>query len=167
MSNPRVNRLQADYKKVRQLVEASGGSLRLVRASGAPPSTYIIEYHCPSLVKEKGQITVRNTHQVEITLSVDYPFSKPSARMLTPVFNPHVFPMHAICLGTDWSPAETLDTLILRIGAILQLDPKVLNPKSPANGEANTWVQQNRERVPLGTVSFKSGEENKTRIQWG
>lgn len=167
MNNPRINRLQADYKKVRKLVDESGGSLRLVRTTGAPPSQYVIEYRCPSLVKEKGQIFVRNEHQVEITIGVDYPFGKPSARMLTPVFNPHVFPIHAICLGTDWSPAETLDTLILRIGAILQLDPRVLNPKSPANGEANLWVQQNRSRIPLGTVSFKAGEESKPRVQWG
>jgi ubiquitin-protein ligase len=167
MDNPKDRRLQADYDKVLKLISESGGTLKLIRALGHPPTSYVIEYQCPSLVKSTtGKITTRNIHQVEINLGANYPFEKPITRMITPVFNPHVYSHNAICLGIVWSAAETLDTLILRIGALLQLDPRVLNPSSPANPEANQWVQQNRTRIPLGIVSFKARQESKKRIEW-
>lgn len=166
MHDPRRTRLQSDFDKVRAQVDGSDGTLVLVRTVGTPPISYVIEYHCPSLVKTGTAISTRHVHQVEINLSANYPFEKPAARMLTPVFNPHVFSSSAICLGSVWSPAETLDVLILKIGALLQLDPRVLDPNSPANGEANLWVQQNRQKIPLGKVSFTRTEEPKPRIQW-
>ena len=167
MQNPKDRRLQADYDKVLILISESGGTLKLIRALGHPPTSYVIEYQCPSLVKNTtGQITTRNIHQVEINLGANYPFEKPNARMLTPIFNPHVYSHNAICLGFVWNATETLDTLILRIGALLQLDPKVLDSKSPANSEANQWVQQNRTRIPLGSISFKARQEPKKRIEW-
>lgn len=168
MPNPRHNRLLADFQKVNQAVADSGGTLRLVRASGSPPTRYVIEYHCPSLTQGPGgALTTRAVHQVEISLGAEYPLpgGRPSARLLTPVFNPHVFSSGAICLG-EWKPTETLDVLVLRIGALLQLDPKVLNPRSPANHEAMNWALQNRRRLPLGTVTFKAGGQPEKRIEW-
>ena len=169
--SPIARRLQSDFEKVQKLVNESGGTLDLVSTRGTPPTAYVIEYHCPSLVKtNKGTLVLRQKHQVEIILGSSYPFSKPEARMLTQVFNPHVFLNNAICLGVVWSPAETLDTLILKIGALLQLDPKVLDPFSPANSEANAWVQNNRARLPIGSISFKAGADDKSksepRITW-
>lgn len=164
--NPRLRRLQSDFEKVQKLCAESGDTLRILRTAGSPPHSYVIEYHCPSLVMEKGQLSLREVHQVEINLPSDYPFSQPGARMLTPVFNPHVFSTSTICLGGVWSAAETLDVLVLRIGALLQLDPRVLNPRSPANQQANEWVRLNPQRIPLGNVSFKSPTADPGRIQW-
>jgi ubiquitin-protein ligase len=167
MSNPKQVRLQTDFEKVKNLVANSGRTLRLVHSTGTPPTLYVIEYNCPSLVKDmRGNLMTRNQHQVEINLSANYPFEKPSARMITPIFNPHVFSNNSICLGVVWSPAETLDSLILRIGALLQLDPRVLDQRSPANGEANRWVQLNRAKLPLGNVTFKVESPTKKRIEW-
>ena len=164
---PRDRRLHSDLEKVKKLVAESGGTLKLLRAAGNPPTTYVIEYHCPSLVKDSsGKPIIREQHQVEIKLGTDYPFTSPTARMLTAVFNPHVFTSNQICLGVVWNAAETLDTLVLRIGALLQLDPKVLNSRSPANSEANQWAQKNKSKIPLGTVSFKAAAESPKRVQW-
>lgn len=164
MANPKQTRLKSDYEKVKTLIAESGGTLMLVMAAGNPPTTYVIEYHCPSLVKGEGGVRLGYQHRVEINLGEDYPFVKPTARMLTPIFNPHVFSSNAICLGGAWSPAETLASLILRIGALLQLDPRVLDPRSPANYEANTWVQHNKARIPLGNVSFRGPVPQ--QVQW-
>jgi ubiquitin-protein ligase len=166
MANPREVRLLSDYEKVKHLAAESGGTLVLVSASGAPPVKYVIEYHCPGLVKGSGGVSTRDRHQVEIHLGANYPFEKPTARMLTPVFNPHVFASNAICLGGVWSPAETLASLILRIGALLQLDPRVQDARSPANYEANTWAQNNRSRLPLGRVSFQVPAPAPRRVEW-
>jgi ubiquitin-protein ligase len=170
LQSPRDSRLQAEHEKVQRLIAESGGTLKLVRASGSPPTSYVIEFHCPSLVKGgPQQVTIRNIHQVEFNLGANYPSSPPTARFLTSVFNPHVFQHNAVCLGVlqnSWNVSLTLDIVILEIGALLQLDPKVLNPNSPANHEANKWVQENRNRIPLGTISFKTGQERTKRIQW-
>lgn len=166
MPNPRESRLLSDYEKVIRLAAESGGSLSLVSAAGSPPVTYVIEYHCPGLMKSGGKVNLSHRHQALIQLSANYPFEKPTARMLTPTFNPHVFASNAICLGGVWSPAETLASLILRIGALLQLDPRVLDFRSPANFEANLWVQNHRSRLPLGNVSFITPAADQSRLAW-
>lgn len=168
MAAPLERRLQSEYHKVKQLVSESGGSLRLVATEGSPPTKYIIEFKCPSLIqKSDGQIDYRYEHRVEITLGKNYPFERPQAKMITPVFNPHVFTMsNAICLGSVWNASETLDVLILRIGALLQLDPRVLDARSPANAEANDWVRRNKDKIPLGGVTFKAAQPPKSKIKW-
>jgi ubiquitin-protein ligase len=168
MANPRENRLKADYQKLQAAADQSGGGLRLVRASGNPPTRYVIEFHCPSLFRETGgKLTIRQVHQVEISLGAEYPLpgGRSTARLVKPVFNPHVFESGTICLG-EWKPTETLDALVFRIGALLQWDPKVLNPHSPANHEAMNWALQHPEKLPLGTVTFKAGAKQDDRVQW-
>lgn len=165
--NPKERRLQSDFEKVKKLCNESGNTLRLVKNKGYPPSTYEIEYHCPSLViNNLGEIAIRHVHRVEINLGINYPLEKPTANMLTPVFNPHIFSHNAICLGVVWSAAETLDVLILRIGALLQLDPRVLDENSPANTQANLWVKANKNKIPLGNISFKKETKQTPRIIW-
>lgn len=164
--NPIERRLKSDYEKVQKLCNESGNTLKLVKIIDNPPTSYVLEYHCPSLVKNGNEITIRYMHQVEFNLGMNYPLSKPTARMLTPVFNPHVFSYDAICLGVVWNAAETLDLLILRVGALLQLDPIVLDEKSPANIEANEWVKRNRSRLPIGKVNFLNSRSPQNRIQW-
>ncbi len=167
MPNPIQVRLQTDHEKVKKLVTESGGTLQLIRAVGIPPTSYIMEYHCPGIAKDSyGNIINRNQHQVEIKLSANYPIEKPTAAFLTPIFNPHVFPSNVICLGGVRSPGETLDLLILRIGALIQLDPRVLDDKSPANSEANQCVRANRFRLPVGKITIKLQEQGKKRIEW-
>lgn len=168
MANPRENRLKTDYQKLQAAVAVSGGDIRLVRASGSPPTRYVIEFHCPSLFREPGgRLSSRQVHQVEISLGAEYPLpgGRPTARLITPVFNPHVFESGTICLG-EWKPTETLDVLVLRIGALLQWDPKVLNPHSPANHEAMNWAMQHPEKLPLGTVTFKAVAKLEDRVRW-
>lgn len=168
MPNPRENRLKADYQKLQAAAAESGGALRLARASGSPPTRYVIEFHCPSLVREQGgKLSTRELHQVEISLGAEYPLpgGRPTARLVTPVFNPHVFESGTICLG-EWKPTETLDILVLKIGALLQWDPKVLNPHSPANHAAMNWALQHPEKLPLGNETFKAGAKQGNRVQW-
>ncbi len=165
MPSPREKRLQSDFLKVQQLADGSGGTIELIAARGHPPTMYEILFRCPSLVKdERGKIIVRSEHKALISLGSDYPFSKPTAKMLTPVFNPHVFITQAICLGGRWTPVETLDNLILRIGSILQLDPRVIDYKSLANHDAGEWAHHHASQLPLsGYVSFKAPKQDYVR----
>jgi len=165
--NPIRTRLQREYEKVRNLVDESGGSLRLVRVTGSPPSRYVVEYHCPSLINPSGAL--RQTHQAEFVLGPDYPSVAPIVTMLTPVFNPHVFSSNVVCTGVianNWIVSTTLETVILNIGALLQLDPRVLNARSPANTTANEWVRIHKRELPLGRVNFMPGPASPPKIEW-
>ena len=160
-------RLETDYQKVMELVERSNGSLKLLKVTGTPPRSYELAFNIPSLVRERsGNPEVGKSHRVRVTLGENYPFKKPNARMLTPIFNPHIFSNGVFCLGSQWRPTETLDALIIWIGAILLLDPKVLDFKSPANSAANDWARRNLGKLPLGQLNFKSSPQQASRIRW-
>lgn len=167
MDTPITKRLLTDYQKVKALASSSGGSLIIRSTSGNPPSTYDLEFRCPSLVLgETGVPEIRMNHTVRIFLGADYPMSMPTAVMLTPIFNPHIYANNRFCLGTRWRPNETLDSLIMKIGAILQYDPKVLDFKSLANHRAGEWAKRNLAKLPIGRVSFKAAQTAKPRIEW-
>jgi predicted Zn finger-like uncharacterized protein len=92
-----------------------------------------------------------DTHLVEVTLPLNYPRTPPQCRMLSPVFHPNIAP-HAICVGDHWSAGESLQSIITRIGEMLAY--QTYNVKSPLNGEAARWVEENKHRVPLDPVSM-------------
>lgn len=168
--NPYERRLAAEYEKVKKLVNGSGGTLKLISAVPNPPTQYEIEYHCPSLVIDRAnRVSIGHTHRVQYRLGSEYPFKKGSfsAVLLTPIFNPHIYTFNnAICFGSFWSIAETLDLWILKVGRLLQLDPQILDEHSPANVSANQWVRENRDKIPLGRVSFQAPKKPASRIEW-
>jgi hypothetical protein len=90
-------------------------------------------------------------HLVEITLPSAFPRTPPLCRMLTPVFHPNIAP-HAICIGDHWSPGETLSSLVIRIAEMLAFQS--YNTRSPLNGEAAKWVEENIATLPLDPASM-------------
>jgi hypothetical protein len=95
-------------------------------------------------------------HLVEIVLPRNYPRNTPQCRMLSPVFHPNIAP-HAICVGDHWSSGEPLASIVTRIGELLAY--QVYNVKSPLNGEAARWVEQNQDKLPLDSVSLLVEED--------
>lgn len=122
---------------------------------GDPPERYRIEYSIRSLVLNGGNVVESNAHLVEVFLTLGYPRQPPQCRMLTPVFHPNIAP-HAICIGDHWSAGESLSALIVRIGEMLAFQS--YNTKSPLNGAAARWVEENLGRLPIDarTVSAAS-----------
>ena len=104
-------------------------------------------------MRPDGTIQMKNSHLVEIFLTRSYPRQAPQCRMLTPVFHPNIA-QHAICIGDHWAAGESLSHLIIRIGEMLAFQS--YNLKSPLNGEAARWVDQNRRKLPTDTVDFSS-----------
>lgn len=85
-----------------------------------------------------------------------YPRMPPQCRMLSPVFHPNIAP-HAICVGDHWGAGESLESIVIRIGEMLAYQS--YNVKSPLNGEAARWVEENKHRLPLDPVSLLPEEE--------
>jgi predicted Zn finger-like uncharacterized protein len=134
--------------------------VRLVQMEGDPPERYQLEYRINSLRMVNGELQPVQSHLVEITLPRNYPRLPPQCRMLSPVFHPNIAP-HAICVGDHWGAGESLESLIIRIGEMLAYQS--YNVKSPLNGEAARWVEENKHRVPLDTVSLLPEEEQPTQ----
>jgi ubiquitin-protein ligase len=155
MSTVRLRRLQSDFDRLAGLI-ARHPRLQLLRVDGSPPEKYQVEYHVNSMRQKDGELLMVNSHVVEIFLPRDYPRTPPLCRMLTPVFHPNIAP-HAICIGDHWSAGESLAALVTRIGEMLAYQS--YNTKSPLNGEAAKWTDQNIERLPLDRVNMHLEED--------
>ena len=150
MSNVRLRRLQADFEKLSDYVKRHP-RLKIIQADGDPPERYQLEFRIRSLRQVHDELVEVKSHLVEIALPRNYPRTPPQCRMLSPVFHPNIAP-HAICVGDHWSAGEPLASLVARIGEMLAFQS--YNVKSPLNGEAARWVEQNLDRLPLDPVSL-------------
>jgi ubiquitin-protein ligase len=154
MSSSRLRRLQADSEEMQRCFREHA-KIRLVEAQGVPPEKYVLEYRIRSLVPaDSGGKHVRTIHRAEILLPIDYPRRPPFCRMTTPVFHPNIDPQK-ICIGDHWSAGQSLAQLVVRIGEMLSYQS--YNVKSPLNGEAAAWAEQNVERLPLDRSDLAAG----------
>jgi len=146
MASPRTRRLLSDAEMIRErlagwpLIEISG-------TAGIPPEVYRFTYRIKGLyVDSDGNILERDTHLLEVNLSLGYPRRAPQCRMLTPVFHPN-FDDASVCIGDFWAASEGLDDLIIRIGRMIAYQE--YNTKSPLNGLAAKWAAQNAQLLPI------------------
>jgi ubiquitin-protein ligase len=146
----RLKRLQSDYEAVKRLAQLHP-RIEVEGVSGNPPDRYRLKLTVRSLREKAGAVIVAKNHRLEITLPHGYPRDAPICRMLTPVFHPNIAP-HAVCIGDHWSAAESLDSMIQRVGEMLAFQS--YNVKSPLNGRAAQYVEQNPERIPLEEAEF-------------
>lgn len=145
-----MRRLAADQASLEEYVRLHP-RVKLVAAEGEPPEKYQLEYAVRSLRQVGDDLRVIKSHLVEITLPRNYPRTPPQCRMMSPVFHPNIAP-HAICVGDHWSAGESLKSIVVRIGEMLAYQS--YNVKSPLNGEAARWVEENQDRLPLDDVSM-------------
>ena len=146
MASPRTRRLISDAQMIRErlahwpLIEISG-------TAGIPPEVYRFTYRVKGLyVDPNGNILERESHILEVNLSLGYPRRAPQCRMLTPVFHPN-FDEASVCIGDFWAASEGLDELIIRIGRMIAYQE--YNTKSPLNGLAAKWAAQNSQLLPI------------------
>jgi len=152
--NPRIRRLLADARQIKQLDEQHP-NIALDSAEGDPPERYTFT------LKVQGLIPVQNaapqagdSFKVEVFLPLEYPRRPPFCRMLSPVYHPNIDPQK-ICIGDHWSAGQTLPSLIVQIAEMIAFQS--YNTKSPLNGEAAAWVEQNEDRLPIDTADFARG----------
>jgi hypothetical protein len=125
--------------------------IRVVEALGDPPERYRIELNVRGLVVQNDEIVPKDSHLVEVFLTLAYPRQAPQCRMLTPVFHPNIAP-HAICIGDHWSAGQSLAAVIVRIGEMITFQS--YNVKSPLNGGAARWVEEHADALPIDPVDL-------------
>jgi len=148
MPSPRTRRLLLDHEMLTARL-ANWPVIQITGTAGMPPEIYRVAYHLKGLyVAVNGQILERLAHVMEINLSLGYPRRAPQCRMLTPVFHPN-FDDAQVCIGDFWAASEGLDDLVVRIGRMICYQE--YNTKSPLNGLAAKWVEQNVALLPIDT----------------
>ena len=148
MPSPRTRRLLLDHELLTARL-ANWSVIQITGTAGMPPEIYRIAYHLRGLyVAPNGEILERLAHVMEINLSLGYPRRAPQCRMLTPVFHPN-FDDAQVCIGDFWAASEGLDDLVVRIGRMICYQE--YNTKSPLNGLAAKWVEQNQSLLPIDT----------------
>jgi len=121
--------------------------VQITGKAGIPPEIYRFTYNLRGLyVSGSGEILERDTHLLEVNLSLGYPRRAPQCRMLTPIFHPN-FDDSMVCIGDFWAASEGLDDLIIRIGRMISYQE--YNTKSPLNGLAAKWAAQNSHLLPI------------------
>jgi ubiquitin-protein ligase len=146
MLSPRIRRLKLDYDQMSQKF-ANWPLIQITGTAGMPPEVYRFKYSIKGLfVSATGDIQERDVHYLEVNLSLGYPRRAPQCRMLTPVFHPN-FDDSTVCIGDFWAASESLDDLIIRIGRMISYQE--YNTKSPLNGLAAKWAEQNAKLFPV------------------
>jgi ubiquitin-protein ligase len=149
MPSPRVRRLKLDHETL--LRRFAGPSvIRIIGTAGLPPELYRFEYRLKGIyVNPAGEILERDTHLLEVQLSLEYPRRAPQCRMLTPVFHPN-FDDATVCIGDFWAASEGLDDLIVRIGRMITYQE--YNTRSPLNGLAAKWAAEHQQLLPIDSI---------------
>jgi len=151
MPSPRTRRLILDEQMLQRLFE-NWPLIQVTGKAGIPPEIYRFTYHIRGLyVSGTGEILERDTHVLEVNLTLGYPRRAPQCRMLTPVFHPN-FDDSTVCVGDFWAASEGLDDLIIRIGRMISYQE--YNTKSPLNGLAAKWAAQNSHLLPIDSRSI-------------
>lgn len=150
----RLKRLQAEALQV-QKAFANSGIIRVQSVQGSPPERYVIEYRVRGLVRGAQGPAYQDQHLAEIQLTSEYPRQSPKCRMLTPIFHPNFEPA-TICVGDHWTAGERLVDLIIRIAEMIAF--QAYNIKSPLDGEAAMWADQNRQHLPTDHRDMRPAE---------
>jgi len=148
----RLRRLANDYEELRQYA-ADQDRVLIRNTTGEPPEKYQIEYRLKGLEMRGGEVVERSSHLVEIVLPLEYPTMEPKCRMLTPVFHPNISPQ-VICHTDHWAAGESLVDVVVRIGEMISYQN--YNIKSPRNGEAARWAENNMGRFPVDPIGLSS-----------
>jgi ubiquitin-protein ligase len=144
--SPRVRRLKMDHQQLLERL-ADWSRIAITGAAEMPPEVYRFTYSLKGLyVNDAGEILERDTHLLEVNLSLDYPRRAPQCRMLTPVFHPN-FDDASVCVGDFWASSEGLDDLVVRIGRMIAYQE--YNTRSPLNGLAAKWAAENCHLLPI------------------
>jgi len=155
--NPRIRRLRADNRLMKELADRSdliGFEAKPARAN-LPPERYIVTFKCKGIVDvdRQGNPKYGERHKVEIYLHNQYPQRWPGMRWLTPIWHPNINHLNgSVCIDAAWwTASRSLDRLVVMLGEMLQYknfhdDPT--KPPFPWDPEAARWCKEYRKVHP-------------------
>ncbi|MCJ7583427.1 MAG: hypothetical protein MUO30_01460 [Anaerolineales bacterium] len=155
--NPRIRRLRADYRLLKELADRSdliSFEAKPARAN-LPPERYVVTFKCKGIVDvdRQGNPKYGERHKVEIYLHNQYPQRWPGMKWLTPIWHPNINHLNgSVCIDAAWwTASRSLDRLVVMLGEMLQYknfhdDPT--KPPFPWDPEAARWCKEYRKAHP-------------------
>ncbi|MGE5398683.1 MAG: ubiquitin-conjugating enzyme E2 [Chitinophagales bacterium] len=149
--NARMRRLKADYERIQNEFSLHP-HIKAEPIDGKPPCRYLVTYYLKGLRWDKRiqRPVETDFHQAEIYLHLEYPRLKPQCIMKTEIFHPNFGDW--ICVGDYWAAGETLASIIIQIGQMIQY--QIYNPRSPVNPQAAKWARENENLLPIGLINL-------------
>ena len=163
----RTRRLTADRDRLLELQNSS--DLIRIAAVGGGLDKYAVTYYCGGLVWPDGATRPKlvKEHRVQIYLHLDYPRLPPKLEWMTDIFHPNILPPTmngGVCIG-GWSPSETLDRLVVRMGEMVQY--RNYSVSDALNIQAARWAQANAAHLPVDTSPLYAGYDDSLDINLG
>lgn len=169
MNDTYAIRKSADLAKLKVLQGKMPKTLEIIGVKGNPPYSISCRIRIPTAKNTEYPRVRQDVSEVEIQLPERYPLQMPFVFFKTPIWNPNVYTSGKWCFG-DWKVTENLELFVTRLMKVIALDPTIICPDSPANGDAARWyVQlQNRqpELFPTVSVSALMAEAEAPKIAW-
>jgi ubiquitin-protein ligase len=142
--------LRSDWKALQQL--AAESSICRFQAEGNPPDEYEVTFQGRGVGQnEKGEVYVREEHDVLIRLGANYPRVMPELRWMTEIFHPNISANGSVCLGgyqKHWVPSLDLAELCEMLWDMIRYEN--YDVRSAFNRMAAEWsVRQERFDFPL------------------
>lgn len=147
--SPQTRRLRSDLAAMERLRDES--TILHFRSFGKPAQRYLIEFRGRSLARDRGKVTLRDQHEIEIKLGASYPRTMPEIRWLTPMYHPNISEIGLVCLGgygTHWVPSLHLDDLCVMLWDMARYHNYDI--RSPYNRDAALWAA-NQATFPFPT----------------
>lgn len=95
---PYLERLRRDRAEMEQLREESSILSFETQGDPAAPTGYLVIFRGKGLEDASGVATIRDVHQVEVSLNIDYPKTPPRMVWRTPLLHPNVNADGRTCL---------------------------------------------------------------------
>lgn len=162
-------RRNTDLVKLRELQAGMPRALEILSVTGNPPRAIDLCIRIPTARNGNYPQDIQKASEVQIILPERYPIEQPTASFKTPIFNPNVYASGKWCIGR-WNQMEFLDLFVKRLMQLVALDPRIIDPRSPANAEAAQWyvrLQGLRPNLfPTVSLSGLMAEVQKPKIVW-
>ena len=163
--SPRIRRLRSDLAALERLKAES--SIFDFHPSGRPPQQFQVAFAGRSLCRDRGKVTTRDHHEVEIKLGASYPRTMPEIRWLSPIYHPNISEIGIVCLGaygTHWVPSLALDELCVMLWDMARFQNYDI--RSPYNREAAQWAaNQTTYRFPMDPRPLRDGRLALGRVE--
>lgn len=143
--NPRQKRRITDYEDMVKLREQSDGMFDFQVDKNYQHYVVTISKIETLVGTTEKKAIKQSRHVFTIDLSPEYPLKQPDVKFEKPVFHPNWYTSGRVCYGHQWAPGDKLSELV--IDTVKMMLFEIIDPESPANGDANGWYRRNKGNV--------------------
>ncbi|HNY34887.1 MAG TPA: ubiquitin-conjugating enzyme E2 [Methanothrix soehngenii] len=154
----RQERLRNDYQEMIKLRDKSSGMFEFKVDKSYRHYEAVLHGIHTFIVNKDGGFKLVDDHVFTIDLPAEYPMAEPKFKFANPLYHPNWYGDGRVCLGilsSAWDPATKLNDLVE--DTIKMMTFEIVNPNSPANGEACRWYNEKKDFIKA-TVSKEQFE---------